>query len=476
MFVELSSYLQAQRDILKKLVAQLQKDFVYVSVLGVDTSGKSYMVKKTGVDLNDSRWAERGFVVRVYNGVYYAEHSFNELCEAELGQLIQKIRETALGQFEKLQEAGIECTQYPLIQEEPMKESFFSEVGIHPKDVSHKDKLHKLEVIRDKALALSEELIDCRVRYEEVHVSKVFISQKKDLCQSYIWTSGSIVPIASRAGKMKYTLTPISGMKGVEILEELDQHYEKCVEDSIALLGAFRTPQGEFDIICNPDVSGLIAHEAFGHGVEMDMFVKNRAKAVEYMGQPVASTKVDMHDGAKAALEVSSYLFDDEGTIGTDTKIIEKGILKQGISDMLSALTLGTVPTGNGKRESYERKAYTRMTNTFFSGGSDSLEDMIGSIQQGYFLEGFMSGMEDPKNWGIQCVITFAREISEGKLTGKIVAPVYLTGYVPDLLKSVTMVSADISLSGSGACGKGHKELVKTSTGGPYIKTRGRLG
>ena len=115
------------------------------------------------------------------------------------------------------------------------------------------------------------------------------------------------------------------------------------------------------------------------------------------------------------------------------------------------------------------------MTNTFFSPGSDSLEEMVSSIKNGYLLEKFMSGMEDPRNWGIQCVAIKGREIKDGKLTGKTVSPVYLTGFVPDLLKSISMVSNDLELSGTGACGKGYKEYVKTSTGGPYIKTKGRL-
>ena len=90
--------------------------------------------------------------------------------------------------------------------------------------------------------------------------------------------------------------------------------------------------------------------------------------------------------------------------------------------------------------------------------------------------EGFFSGMEDPKNWGIQCVIAKGREIIDGEFTGKIVSPVTITGYVPDLLKSIDMISDDkIDLSGTGACGKGHKEWVKTSTGGTYIKAIGRL-
>ena len=206
------------------------------------------------------------------------------------------------------------------------------------------------------------------------------------------------------------------------------------------------------------------------------MFVKNRAKAQEYLGKPVGSKSVTMHDGAAAASQVSSYLFDDEGVLAGDTLVIDQGILKNGLSDQLSALRLCTTPTGNGKRESFERKAYARMTNTFFGPGKDSLPAMIASVKHGYLLDGMMSGMEDPKNWGIQCMVLQGEEIQDGKLTGKLISPVIMTGYVPDVLSAVTMVSEQTALFGSGACGKGHKEFVKVSDGGPYIKTRVRLG
>ena len=73
-------------------------------------------------------------------------------------------------------------------------------------------------------------------------------------------------------------------------------------------------------------------------------------------------------------------------------------------------------------------------------------------------------------------MVAMGREIKNGKLTGKVVAPVTLTGYVPDMLKSITMVSDDFQVFGSGACGKGHKEWVKVSDGGPYLKCKVRLG
>ena len=185
-----------------------------------------------------------------------------------------------------------------------------------------------------------------------------------------------------------------------------------------------------------------------------------------------------MHDGANMACEheVASYFFDDEGVLSKDTVVIKDGVLQTGISDAQSAMSLGTVPTGNGRRESYKRKAYTRMTNTYFEPGKDKLEDMIASIKYGFLLEDASSGMEDPKNWGIQLMVNVAREIKDGKFTGKVFSPIVMSGYVPDLLKSITMMSDEIKLGGSGFCGKGYKEWVKVSDGGPYIKAKIRLG
>ena len=208
----------------------------------------------------------------------------------------------------------------------------------------------------------------------------------------------------------------------------------------------------------------------------MDMFVKKRALAEKYVGGYVASELVTMHDGASAASQTATYFFDDEGTMAHDTIVIEKGILKQGISDLQSAIVLGTVPTGNGRRQGYDRKAYTRMTNTYFEGGTHTKEEMIASVSYGFLLENASSGMEDPKNWGIQCMVNIAREIRDGKLTGKIFSPIVLTGYVPDLLKSISMMSEEVILGGGGFCGKGYKEWVKVSDGGPYIKAKIRLG
>lgn len=471
---KISNYLSSQKDTLKSLVSDLSKDFKYVSVLAVDTVGTTYSVSKRGSSAGDSNWAERGFVIRVFNGVNYSEYSFNEIDDTKF--IKRRIKEIAVNDLQVLKNSSIELNEYPIIKDDEIKDSFYSEFEIDPFLISSEDKLKSFTEIMNIGLSKSEFFIDFRVNYEEVKISKMFISSKKDLEQSILYSTMSLVGIARKDGNVKYDFAGVSGLKGYEILQEGKSKVDEVVKSVIDLLDAKRIVPGDYDIICDPAVSGLIAHEAFGHGVEMDMFVKNRAKGAQFIGKEIASEKVNMRDGALSEVEVGTYLFDDEGTLGTDTLIIEKSILNQGISDLLSALKLGTTPTGNGRRESFERKAYARMTNTFFEGGTDKFEDMVASITKGYLLEGYFSGMEDPKNWGIQCMIAKGREIINGSFTGNVVSPILLSGYVPDLLKSISMVSPDLELSGGGACGKGYKEWVKTSTGGSYIKAVGRLG
>jgi len=474
MKTKLSTYLENQKEKCNLLIQELSKDFSYASILGADTIGTAYSVSRRGSGVSDSNWSERGFVVRVFNGVNYSEYSFNQFDQVE--EIVQKVKEVATNDFNLLNDNGLQMIDFPLIEEEEVTQSFFTDYEIDPFEISSEEKLSKMTELIQYGLSKSDTFIDCRANFEEVKISKIFVSTKKNLAQAILYTNMAVVVIGNCDTGIKYDFEGFSGLKGFEIFEGAKVAIDKVADSVLMLYKAERVVPGEYEIICDPAVSGLIAHEAFGHGVEMDMFVKGRAKGEEFINKAVASSITNMRDGALSEVEVGTYLFDDEGTFGTDTLVIHNGILESGISDLLSALKLNTTPTGNGRRESFERKAYARMTNTFFEAGNDSLDDMIKSIKKGYILEGYFSGMEDPKNWGIQCVIAKGREIIDGEFTGKVISPVTLTGYVPDLLKSITMVSNDkLDLSGTGACGKGHKEWVKTSTGGTYIKAIGRL-
>jgi len=471
MKVPVSPFLNGKKPWLKKLVAKLNESFTYASILGTDVVGKRYYVSDRVTNISDGGWGERGFVARVYKDGRYFEYAFNQLSEetAAVKTLAAQITAAA-----SLQSGS--AFLYPEPNEDTITQFYQGEVSELPKSLGPDKIIDCLTEITKKMHEVTPLLVDTAASVSYAQVSKIFISAKKDLEQHYLWSEAFIVPTVRRDDITRSLFKSFSGLKGLEILAEMDNGLETVVKNAVKMLDAKPMPPGEYDVICSPDAVGIIAHEAFGHGVELDMFLKNRANASEYIGKPVAAPMLKMHDGARSAHHMSSYLFDDEGNLGCDTVVIDGGILKAGISDALAAAQLGLTPTGNGKRQTYANKAYSRMTNTFFAPGTDKLEDMIKSIKHGYLIEDAESGMEDPKDWGIQCMFAYAREIVDGVVTDNWVTPVVMTGYVPDLLKAITMISDDFALSGGGGCGKGYKEWVKVSCGGPYIKTRARLG
>ena len=477
MKVSASEYIKSHKELLRQLLNQLLEIYPYASILAVDAQAFDYRVTKTTTMMSENDLlSNRGFVIKVYDGQSYGEYSFNELDATKLDEIVAAVQTKVT----KLKEGigALSLSEYKILNDEPCVFSESTEYEIAPETLGDEAIINKLSELKDKAIAFDEKVLDAQLGMSYQKYSKLFLSKNRDMEQNVMWTNGSMVISVKKGQQVKYGFKGFSNLGGVEMLDHMESAIPEVGKNALDLLEAEPMVPGEYECICTPEVTGMIAHEAFGHGVEMDMFVKDRALAHYCVGDYVAAPILTMHDGASinARHESATYYFDDEGTLATDTVVIKDGILQSGISDAQSAMYLGTVPTGNGRRESYKRKAYTRMTNTWFEPGKDKLEDMIASIKYGFLLQDASSGMEDPKNWGIQMMVNIAREIKDGKFTGKIFSPVVLTGYVPDLLKSITMMSEEASLCGTGFCGKGYKEWVKVSDGGPYIKAKIRLG
>lgn len=476
MKVKASSHIRQNRPLYEQLLRMLLERYPYASILATDCREKTYSVNRALTSVSEGgTFAARGFVVKVFDGAHWSEHSFSQISQEALPDILGEVQKT-VALSETLLPDQLTENVYSAPEEEPQTFVGSTDYEIDPEELGDDVILSRMAAVRDRGLAFSDRLLNCIVRCDWCRTSKLFLAPGRNLEQNILWATGSILAAAARGEEIKTSYRPFSNLGGMELLDQLEEGAEEVAATVISLLDSLPMVPGEYDCICAPEVTGMIVHEAFGHGVEMDMFVKKRALAEQYIGDYVASPLVNMHDGAATLPQTGTYFFDDEGTMAHDTLVIEKGILKAGISDYQSARVLGTEPTGNGRRESYRRKAYTRMTNTYFEGGNDRLEDMIASVKNGFLLEEPASGMEDPKNWGIQCMVNYAREIKDGQLTGRIFSPVVLTGYVPDLLKSITMMSPDVQLSGSGMCGKGYKEWVKVSDGGPFIRARIRLG
>ena len=464
-----SEFLHSRRSDAKALVAELKKHYDYVSVLGVDVKARSISVNKKLTNISSGGDTECGFVIRAAGDGLFYEYSMDDI-HGDLNALVDEV----LRSFRFSRKLGAKPIGVRNLSDEPLVESFSrpGDLDAH----SEEELLDFCRNLRDEATAKSENLLNVTVSLYTMETSKLFISPNRELDQNYTWVNGRVTlvyheddkSVQHSGGENETTLSAV--------MAKLPGTVDPVLHQAKMLITAKPMVPGTYDIVTDTEMTGLIAHEAFGHGVEMDMFVKDRALAKEYVGKYVASPIVNMRDGAASAISAGSYFFDDEGVLAGDTQIIKDGILVTGISDLSSALELGTAPTGNGRRESSRRKAYARMTNTFIEAGNDSFEDMIASIDHGFYVCQCNNGMEDPKNWAIQCVAEYAIEIRDGKLTDNWFSPVVISGYVPDLLKSISMISKECKIVGSGMCGKGYKEWVRVSDGGPCVKARAKLG
>ena len=465
-YMAFSKFLDSRRPECKALVAELRKTFAYVSVLGVDVKATVIRVDRNTSNIGPGFDTECGFVVKMHNGNVFCEYSLDDI-SGDIPALAQKIA-ASVAYDSSHTIAG------STLPDEPLVRDFARDHDLN--DYTEAQLLDFCKEQCQQLLGKSECLLNGMVNLQLMELSKLFISENRELSQNYSWVNGIMVAIYKENDKVVQTFESANYPRIGDVLAELPTKQDKLLHTAHCLTLAKPIEPGFYDVITDPSITGLIAHEAFGHGVEMDQFVKDRALAKEYVGKYVASPICNMRDGAASTLSAASYFFDDDGVLAGDTQIIKDGILVTGISDLASATQLGTTPTGNGRRQSSRRKAYARMTNTFFEKGTDKLEDMIASIDHGYMLFETDNGMEDPKNWAIQCVAQYGIEIKDGKLTDNYVSPVVMSGYVPDLLKSISMISDDFVVTGMGSCGKGYKEWVRVSDGGPALKVKVKLG
>lgn len=365
----------------------------------------------------------------------------------------------------------------PDAEREPFRQSdFATSMQVDPADLSTQEKLDRCRELHSRVKGRDPRIVNARIGYIELSEHSVFASRYADLAQRVQRVRIFVfVVVAGEDGQVQYDYTFKSGSAGWEVLNFRDEEIQNVVDGAVALLGAERIAPGEYQIITGPSVSGVLCHESFGHGVETDMFLKQRARAAHFIDRTVGSPLVNVFDDPSQSGEFGSYFFDDEGYLAAPTQIVENGVFRRGITDFYSATALNIPRSANGRRQDYSRKAYARMSNTYFGSGTSTLEEMLAQVDHGVYLDKVSSGMEDPQGWGIQVTCHYGHEIKGGRITDRVFAPIGISGYVPDVLQSISAVGKVLDLDG-GTCGKGHKEYVPVASGGPHMLLKARLG
>ncbi len=251
---------------------------------------------------------------------------------------------------------------------------------------------------------------------------------------------------------------------------EIDAVYERLMQKREGVYA----DAGEKTVILDGMMSGMLSHEAVGHTVEADL-VLGGSVAAHNLNKRVASDLVTLTDFAHTAFGEECPLpvyIDDEGTEAIDSPLIENGILTGYMNNRESAQHFGMTPQGNARAWLFSDEPLIRMRNTAVHPGKDKLEDMIASVDDGYYLIESNNGQADTTG-EFMFGVTMGYEIKKGKL-GKALLDTTISGVAFDMLKTVDMVSDRMDWASSGFCGK--KQPMPVGMGGPALRCKVKIG
>jgi TldD protein len=244
---------------------------------------------------------------------------------------------------------------------------------------------------------------------------------------------------------------------------------EKAAREAIAMLDANDAPAGMMDVVMQNGWGGVLVHEAVGHPLEADNIAKKIGAFTGKMGQKVASEKFTMVDDGTLPGFRGTINFDDEGSQAKRNVLIENGILKGFMTDILSAKQLGMERTGNGRRESFRNIPIPRMTNTFIENGTDDPGDILASTKKGIYVQSLSGGSVNPVTGVFNFTCREAYLIENGKKT-KPIKGATLIGSCMDVISNIDAVGNDLDF-GPGICGKG--QSAEVTAGQPTVRIRG---
>jgi TldD protein len=243
----------------------------------------------------------------------------------------------------------------------------------------------------------------------------------------------------------------------------------EAARQSTATLGAVEAAAGPQTVVLAPGWSGILLHEAVGHGLEADFIRKGTSLFAGKLGQTVASPLVTVIDDGTVASGRGSINVDDEGNPGERKVLIERGELKGYLYDAHNAKLMGQRTTGSGRRESFKHMPMPRMTNTFLAPGDNTPEDILKEVKRGLYCANFGGGQVDITNGNFVFEVSEAYEIEDGRL-GRPVKGATLIGVGPEALKNVSRVGCDpMPDPGMGTCGK-DGQSVPVGVGLPTLR------
>ncbi len=340
-----------------------------------------------------------------------------------------------------------------------------------PSSLSNNQKIKHLELL-NKGIATyeSDEVsqIICMLADEEQNITVVNTLGKivKDL-RTHIRLAASVV--AKSENVMQTASDSLGGNQGYEMFNEFNYNefgYE-IAKTAITMLHADEMIGGNMDVVLHNGFGGVLLHEACVHSLEATSVAKGNSVFCNKLGQKIASDIVTAVDDGTIPNGWGSLNIDDEGNQTKRNVLIENGVLKTYLVDYRNSKIMDHPITGSGRRQSYKYSPTSRMTNTFFTPGTSSFEEIIANTKFGLFAKKMGGGSVNPTTGEFNFSVNEGYMIEDGKIT-KPVRGATLVGSGAHILKNIDMIANNLEFS-YGMCGS-MSGSIPTIVGQPTVR------
>jgi TldD protein len=279
-----------------------------------------------------------------------------------------------------------------------------------------------------------------------------------------------LTAIATENGQVQQIGLSIGSPGDFAAIEGLQPQVKQIAERAVALLSAPQAKSGEYQVVLDPILAGVFAHEAFGHLSEADHVYENeKLREIMVLGRRFGERHLNIVDGAAVPGYRGSYKYDDEGVPATKTYLIREGVLESRLHSRETAAKMGENVTGNARAINYAFPPIVRMTNTFIEPKTLSFEDIIADIKEGIYAKDWYGGTTSLEMFTFSAAEAYM--IRNGKIA-ELLRPVVLSGNVFVTLGNIDAIGNDLEMNQGGGCGKRGQMPLPVSNGSPHIRIK----
>lgn len=446
-------------NLFDKVIAKTSKNVDYIDVRFGRGENTSILMKDGNVDEINTGMS-LGARIRVLNNGAWGFAYTTDLSK------INEITETAIKLSNSLK------GDVTLSETDTIKDKIAVDVKIPFKDISIAEKKDIMKDANDSATI--DKVNSTTTSYVDSEVDELFMNSEG----SEIEVKTSRVRMALNASAtdgeiIQFGHGSLGGVKGFELIQnaDIEEFGRKIGEKAVRLLDAKPAPSGQFPVIADPELTGVLIHEALGHAVEGDLILQNDSILKDKVGTQIASDIVNIFDDASLKEGFGYYPYDVEGVKTKPNQLVKDGKLISLLNSRETASKLNMKSSGNA-RSIIADQPIVRMSNTYLQPGENTFEELFEDIPNGIYLKGSRGGQVDTGKGIFQFNAAEGYIIENGEITTP-VRDVSLSGNILETLKNIDAIGNDFKLS-VGFCGK-DGQTAPVGDGGPHTRIQNAL-